>query len=275
MAADAALAVELADEAGQLLLAVRDRARRRRPGRAEGAGRPVQRRTCWPARLGELRPGDAVLSEEAADDPRAARPPTGSGSSTRWTAPASSPSRPARLGRPRRAVGGRRAGRRRGRAARRSAPSWPPTRPRVAARPARRRSAADRGQPDPPAGRGRARSPRALGAELVPMGSAGVQGRRRRARRGRRVRPRRRPVRVGLGRAGRRGPRRRAARLAGIDGSPLRYNQPDLLLPDLLVCRPELADRVLAAIAQVLDRSDDASRRATDAGDRPGRATTS
>ena len=28
-----------------------------------------------------------------------------------------------------------------------------------------------------------------------------------------------------------------------LDGSPLRYNQPDPYLPDLLVCRPELADR--------------------------------
>lgn len=39
------------------------------------------------------------------------------------------------------------------------------------------------------------------------------------------------------------------ARAAGLhtsraDGSPLRYNQPDVLLPDLLVCRPELADRI-------------------------------
>ncbi|MGZ6779690.1 MAG: 3'(2'),5'-bisphosphate nucleotidase CysQ [Mycobacterium sp.] len=41
------------------------------------------------------------------------------------------------------------------------------------------------------------------------------------------------------------------ARAAGlhtsrIDGSPLRYNQPDPLLPDLVVCRRELADAVLA-----------------------------
>ncbi|MCW2687322.1 MAG: 3(2),5-bisphosphate nucleotidase [Mycobacterium sp.] len=40
------------------------------------------------------------------------------------------------------------------------------------------------------------------------------------------------------------------ARAAGlhtsrIDGSPLRYNQPDPLLPDLLICRPELAAAVL------------------------------
>jgi 3'(2'), 5'-bisphosphate nucleotidase len=41
------------------------------------------------------------------------------------------------------------------------------------------------------------------------------------------------------------------ARAAGlhtsrIDGTPLIYNQRDVLLPDLIVCRPELADAVLA-----------------------------
>jgi 3'(2'), 5'-bisphosphate nucleotidase len=35
-----------------------------------------------------------------------------------------------------------------------------------------------------------------------------------------------------------------------LDGSPLRYNQADPYLPDLLVCRPELATDVLAAIAR-------------------------
>ena len=34
-----------------------------------------------------------------------------------------------------------------------------------------------------------------------------------------------------------------------IDGSPLMYNNPDPYLPDLLICRPELADDVLAALA--------------------------
>ena len=34
-----------------------------------------------------------------------------------------------------------------------------------------------------------------------------------------------------------------------LDGSPLRYDSPDPLLPDLLVCRAELADRVLEALA--------------------------
>jgi 3'(2'), 5'-bisphosphate nucleotidase len=44
------------------------------------------------------------------------------------------------------------------------------------------------------------------------------------------------------------------ARAAGLhasrlDGSPLRYNQPNALLPDLVVCRPELAEAVLTAAA--------------------------
>ncbi|WP_138734442.1 3'(2'),5'-bisphosphate nucleotidase CysQ [Modestobacter excelsi] len=43
------------------------------------------------------------------------------------------------------------------------------------------------------------------------------------------------------------------ARAAGLhasrlDGSPLRYNRPNPYLPDLLICRPELADRLLTAL---------------------------
>ena len=34
-----------------------------------------------------------------------------------------------------------------------------------------------------------------------------------------------------------------------IDGAPLAYNQRDVYLPDLVVCRPELADQILKAIA--------------------------
>ncbi len=45
------------------------------------------------------------------------------------------------------------------------------------------------------------------------------------------------------------------ARAAGlhtsrIDGSPLLYNQRDVLLPDLVVCRPELADSILDYISR-------------------------
>jgi 3'(2'), 5'-bisphosphate nucleotidase len=34
-----------------------------------------------------------------------------------------------------------------------------------------------------------------------------------------------------------------------VDGSKLLYNQPNVSLPDLIVCRPELAEQVLAAVA--------------------------
>ncbi|WP_277601072.1 3'(2'),5'-bisphosphate nucleotidase CysQ [Nocardioides pantholopis] len=45
------------------------------------------------------------------------------------------------------------------------------------------------------------------------------------------------------------------ARAAGlftsrIDGSPLQYNQEDVYLPDLIVCRPELADTILDFVAR-------------------------
>jgi 3'(2'), 5'-bisphosphate nucleotidase len=34
-----------------------------------------------------------------------------------------------------------------------------------------------------------------------------------------------------------------------INGSPLHYNEADPYLPDLLICRPELAEATLAAIS--------------------------
>ena len=96
----------------------------------------------------------------------------------------------------------------------------------------------------------------ALGAELVPMGSAGVKcasvwtgeadayvhaG-------GQYEWDSAAPVAV--------------ARAAGlhasrVDGAPLEYNRPDPLLPDLVVCRPDLAERVLGvtrALAAVTPR---------------------
>ena len=36
-----------------------------------------------------------------------------------------------------------------------------------------------------------------------------------------------------------------------IDGSPLIYNQVDTYMPDLLICRSELAERVLAEVADI------------------------
>jgi 3'(2'), 5'-bisphosphate nucleotidase len=35
-----------------------------------------------------------------------------------------------------------------------------------------------------------------------------------------------------------------------LDGSPLRYNNPDPYLPDLVICRPEVAEAVLAALRE-------------------------
>jgi len=35
-----------------------------------------------------------------------------------------------------------------------------------------------------------------------------------------------------------------------LDGSPLRYNGPDLALPDLLVCRPQLTETILTAVSR-------------------------
>jgi len=88
----------------------------------------------------------------------------------------------------------------------------------------------------------------ALGGELVPMGSAGAKAM---------------AVLLGYGDAYVHSGGQyewdsaapvAVARAAGlhcsrIDGSPLVYNQSDTLLPDLVICRPELAEGVLAALA--------------------------
>ena len=88
-----------------------------------------------------------------------------------------------------------------------------------------------------------------LGAELVPMGSAGVK-----------VISVARDVTDAYVHAGGQYEWDSAApvavaRAAGlhtsrVDGSPLVYNQDDVYLPDLVVCRPELAARILAFIAE-------------------------
>jgi 3'(2'), 5'-bisphosphate nucleotidase len=90
-----------------------------------------------------------------------------------------------------------------------------------------------------------------LGAELVPMGSAGVKAM---------------SVVRGVTDAYVHGGGQyewdsaapvAVARAAGLhtsrlDGAPLRYNQPDPYLPDLVVCRSELADRLLGALADLV-----------------------
>ena len=39
-----------------------------------------------------------------------------------------------------------------------------------------------------------------------------------------------------------------------LDGSELRYNNADTYIPDLLICRPELAEDILAACAEYLEQ---------------------
>jgi 3'(2'), 5'-bisphosphate nucleotidase len=51
------------------------------------------------------------------------------------------------------------------------------------------------------------------------------------------------------------------ARAAGlhtsrVDGSPLQYNRPDPLLPDLVVALPEVAERVLVAVSAIQQRTE-------------------
>ena len=40
-----------------------------------------------------------------------------------------------------------------------------------------------------------------------------------------------------------------------LDGSPLTYNNKDTYLPDILICRPELADDMLEAAAGFLEEN--------------------
>ncbi|CAN5224653.1 3'(2'),5'-bisphosphate nucleotidase CysQ [soil metagenome] len=87
-----------------------------------------------------------------------------------------------------------------------------------------------------------------LGAELVPMGSAGVK-----------VISVTRNITDAYVHAGGQYEWDSAAPVAvaaaaglftsRIDGSPLEYNQDDVYLPDLIVCRPELATRILEIIS--------------------------
>ena len=91
------------------------------------------------------------------------------------------------------------------------------------------------------------RAAQALRGELVPMGSAGAKAMavvRGEAEAylhsgGQHEWDSCAPVAVALG---------HGLHCSRIDGSPLRYNRAEPYLPDLLICRPELADRVLSAL---------------------------
>jgi 3'(2'), 5'-bisphosphate nucleotidase len=236
-------AARLAEEAGRLLLAIRtgvDALEAPEKVRAEGDQRSHE---LLMDRLGSLHPGDAVLSEEGVDDPARL------GAERVWVVDPLDGTR--EFGEPPRTdwavhvalvVGG------------------VPVAGAVAL-PARGMVLSTAEPPTPPAAAtpprlvvSRTRPPAsvavlvdALGAGVVPMGSAGAKA-----------------MAVVLGEAevyahsGGQYEWDSAAPVAvataaglhcsRLDGSPLLYNRPDPWLPDLLICRPELAEAVLAAL---------------------------
>jgi 3'(2'), 5'-bisphosphate nucleotidase len=243
--ADAALAAELADQAGRLLVRIRAADDGHDPAALGRAGDQRSNEFLL-AELARRRPGDAVLSEESADDPArlTARrvwiidPLDGTREFTLpgrddWAVHVALHTASAGIT---------------------AAAVAMPALGRVwsTADPAPAPSAPSRGRPillvsdsRPPAFAGPVAE--AVGAELRPMGSAGAKamavvrgdadgyvhaG-------GQWEWDSAAPVGVAL-----------AAGLVAcrIDGSPLRYNQPKPYLPDLLICRSELANPVLDAI---------------------------
>jgi 3'(2'), 5'-bisphosphate nucleotidase len=241
---DHALAARLATEAGRLLVSMRARlAADGLSGKALGAEGDRRAHGLLVAGLAELRPDDAVLSEEGVADPeRLTRRRVwivdpldgtreyGEVPRTDWAVHVAL------------VVDG------------------DPVAGAVALPGRGLTLATDPAPPPPPPSRGplrvvvsRSRPPaeatlvaEALGGELVPLGSAGAKA-----------------MAVVLGEADvypHSGGQYEwdsaapvaVARAAGLhvsrlDGSPLAYNRPDPYLPDLLVCRPELADQVIAA----------------------------
>ena len=94
--------------------------------------------------------------------------------------------------------------------------------------------------------------PELLGAELVPMGSAGAKA----------MAVVRGEAEIYLHTGGQYewdscAPVAVAAahglHVSRADGAPLVYNQPDTYMPDLLICRPEWAERVLTAMRSLAD----------------------
>lgn len=239
-AEDAQLAASLAERAGHLLLQVR---RGARTGRALGDEGDRRAHILITAELARARPGDAVLSEEGADDPARL-------SARRvWIVDPLDGTREFRepgrkdwavhiaLVEDDELVAGAVALPAQGLVLSSNAP--PPlgplaTAPRLVASRSRAPEIVHHVAAD-------------LGAEVVPLGSAGAK-----------------IAAVVLGHAeiyvhaGGQYEWDSAAPVAvataaglhcsRLDGSPLRYNQPDPYLPDLVVCRPELAAAVLASI---------------------------
>ncbi|HEX6422373.1 MAG TPA: 3'(2'),5'-bisphosphate nucleotidase CysQ [Acidimicrobiales bacterium] len=254
---DHELAARLATEAGRLLVDLRARRTAGGDG-AAGAGGPVEgpvdgralgregdrlAHDLLVARLSEARPGDAVLSEEGVADPArllASRvwivdPLDGTREygevpRTDWAVHVAL------------VVDGDPAAGAVALPARDLTLATDPPPPAPAARPGPPRVVVSRSRPPAEA----TRIAEALGGDLVPLGSAGAK-----------------TMAVVLGEAdvyAHSGGQYEwdsaapvaVARAAGLhvsrlDGSPLVYNRPDPYLPDLLVCRADLAERVIAA----------------------------
>ena len=253
---DHALARELAEEAGRRLLGLR--ARGGEPEVLRKAGDRLSHEFLVAA-LADRRPGNVVLSEEGADDSArlAARPgldrrPARRHQGVRRTGPH-------RLGRSRGPVGkergqrGWRSGRGRGRA--------PGARQRCCPRSTRRAPGGGQGNGPLRIVVSRTRAPRfvqnisdLIGAELLPLGSAGakvaavVSGEADAYVHGGGFYEWDTAAPVAVARAA-------GFHASRIDGSALAYNQADLKIPDILVCRPAVAGLLLPAIREVTHAS--------------------
>jgi 3'(2'), 5'-bisphosphate nucleotidase len=229
---DHQLAAWLARRAGELLVPLRDGPL---DGAAIGFVGDQTANAFLMSSLKMLRPGDAILSEESPDDLArlAAQPGVDHRPAGRHPRISGATQR---LGRPRRAGGRRRPRRGRGRAARHR----PHLRHRRRAAGAPQRAPADHaGQPHAPA-EGSENLADALGAELrrwdrpVPRPQPSSPGRRTSISTvgGQHEWDNCAPVAVAL-----------AAGLIAcrIDGSPIRYNQADVKVPDLLIAEPSTA----------------------------------
>ncbi len=253
---DARFAADVAESAGRLLLEIREREGRSTQGRELGRLGDTEANALILARLASERPGDAVLSEESADDLRRLK------ASRVWIIDPLDGSREYGIeGRADWAV---------------HVGLWETGKGMTASAIAQPAlgvvySTADVSGPPPQSGRptlvvSDSRPPyymddlaREVDGEVVTMGSAGAKamavvrgdvdayvhsG-------GQWEWDSAAPVGVAL-----------AAGLhcSRIDGTPLLYNQSHPYLPDLLICRPELAESLLAGIAKYATRDADSGR---------------
>lgn len=251
-AGDGAFARWLAARAGDELLALREQLGYEDPGALREAGDKRSHDLLVTA-LARYRPGDAVLSEEAVADDVAARrsadrvwivdPLDGTrefaeSGRTDWAVHVALWSASTRL-----EAGAVALPAQHRVLSTDQPPAYPPLADPMAGASARLRLAVSRTRPP----EFLAAVAGELGAELVPMGSAGAKvaavvagevdaylhaG-------GQYEWDSAAPVAVALA---------TGLHASRIDGSPLAYNQADPRLPDLLVCRRELADRLLAAV---------------------------